>query len=67
MFRVARFFLLQTYQNGEKYIPNYYKLYQMAVKYLKNIKTFSIPRPSKMYPNWDFWSENKPSGNPGHV
>jgi hypothetical protein len=30
-----------------------------------NIPTFSIPRPSTIYPNWDFWSENKPSGNPG--
>jgi hypothetical protein len=26
--------------------------------------TFSIPRPSKIYPNWGFWYENKPSGNP---
>jgi hypothetical protein len=30
-----------------------------------NITTSSIPRPSKLYPNWDFWFENKPSGNPG--
>jgi hypothetical protein len=21
-------------------------------------------RPSKIYPNWDFWFENIPSGNP---
>jgi hypothetical protein len=21
--------------------------------------------PPKIYPNWDFWFENKPSGNPG--
>jgi hypothetical protein len=37
----------------------------MAVKYSKwpnNIPT--IPRPSKIYPNWEFWSENIPSGNP---
>jgi hypothetical protein len=27
--------------------------------------TSSIARPSKIYPNWDFWFENKPSGNPG--
>jgi hypothetical protein len=26
---------------------------------------FSIPRFSKIYPNWDFWYEKKPSGNPG--
>jgi hypothetical protein len=39
----------------------------MVVKYSKwsyNITTFSIPRPSKFYQNWDFWFENKPSGNP---
>jgi hypothetical protein len=24
----------------------------------------SIARPSKIYPNLDFWFENKPSGNP---
>jgi hypothetical protein len=40
----------------------------MLVKYSKLpdfITTFSIPRSSKIYPNWDFWSEKKPSGNPG--
>jgi hypothetical protein len=45
-----------------------HKLYQMAVKYSKlssNVTIFSIPRPSKFYPNWDFWFENKSSGNPG--
>jgi hypothetical protein len=25
---------------------------------------FSNLRPSKIDPNWDFWFENKPSGNP---
>jgi hypothetical protein len=25
----------------------------------------SSARPSKVYPNLDFWFENKPSGNPG--
>jgi hypothetical protein len=24
----------------------------------------SIAKPSKIYQNWDFWSENMPSGNP---
>jgi hypothetical protein len=33
-------------------------------KWLWNIPTFSIPRPSEFYPIWDFWFENKPSGNP---
>jgi hypothetical protein len=28
------------------------------------VLTFSHLRPSKIYPNWDFWFENKPSGNP---
>jgi hypothetical protein len=70
--RVARFFLVQTYQNGKIYqmtkILNGNKLYQMIEKYSKwswNITTFSFPRPSKFYPNCDFWFENKPSGNPG--
>jgi hypothetical protein len=31
----------------------------------KAIPTFVIPRPSKIYPNCDFWYENIPSGNPG--
>jgi hypothetical protein len=26
---------------------------------------FSIPRPHKIYQNWEFWFENKPSGNSG--
>jgi hypothetical protein len=44
-----------------------HKLYQMAVNYSKWSKTITnlcIPRPSKFYQNWDFWFENKPSGNP---
>jgi hypothetical protein len=34
--------------------PNDHKISQMAAKYfkwLKNIPTFSFPRPSKIYPN----------------
>jgi hypothetical protein len=30
---------------------------------IKNINIFNR-RPSKIYPNRDFWFENKPSGNP---
>jgi hypothetical protein len=48
--RVARFFLVQHTKTGEN-IPNNHK-----------ISTSSIARPSKIYPNWYFWFENKPSG-----
>jgi hypothetical protein len=37
-------------------IPNGRKIY---------VPTFSILRPSKIYPDWYFWFENTPSGNPG--
>jgi hypothetical protein len=47
---------IQNYQklpNGQKY------LYLTAVIYSKlAIPTLSIPRPSKIYPNRDFWFEN---------
>jgi hypothetical protein len=39
----------------------------MALKYSKgsyNTPPLSIPSPSEIDPNWDFWVENKPSGNP---
>jgi hypothetical protein len=32
-----------------------------------NITTFSIPKSSKIYQNWDFCFENIPSGNPESV
>jgi hypothetical protein len=50
-----------------KNIPNGHKIYQMAIKYTKwpkiyqmakNTLTVSIPRLSKIYPNWYFWYEN---------
>jgi hypothetical protein len=44
-----------------------YQMDKIFSKRPKNIPTFSIPRPSKIYPSWDFWFENKPSGNPGFV
>jgi hypothetical protein len=34
--------------------------YQMTI----NIPKLSTLRPSKIYPNWDFWLKNIPSGNP---
>jgi hypothetical protein len=41
-------FLATTYQNGE-IITNGHKIDQIA-------------RPLKIYPNWEFWFGNKPSG-----
>jgi hypothetical protein len=59
---------MEKYTKWLQTIPNGHKLYQMVVNYSKwwqSMTTFSSPRPSKFYPNWDFWFENKPSGNPG--
>jgi hypothetical protein len=49
--RVARFFFVLNSKTGGNI----------------HIPTSSIARPSKDYPNLDFWFENKPSGNPGGV
>jgi hypothetical protein len=49
-------FLGTTYQNGKIY-QNGHKIYQMAF----------FERHSDIYPNWDFWFENIPSGNRGSV
>jgi hypothetical protein len=46
------------------YVPDIHKLRQTALQY-QNMPKFSIPSPSNMYQKWDFWSANKPSGNPG--
>jgi hypothetical protein len=77
---VGRYFLAQYTKTRENlptyhcitkwpwYIPNDHKIFQMTIKYFKwrlTIPAFSILGPSKIYPNWDFWSENKPSVNPG--
>jgi hypothetical protein len=54
-----------------KNAPNAHKIYQTVNNYpnrRQNItdgSTFSNQRRSKIYPNWDFWLENEPSGNPG--
>jgi hypothetical protein len=71
--RVARFFLVQYTKAGKIYqmttkLTNARKIYLKVVKYSNSPEyttTFAIPGSSKMYPNWDFWSEKKPSGNPG--
>jgi hypothetical protein len=60
----------EKYTKLPQNIPNVNKIYQKSVKWTKcpkNIPTSSIARPSKIYPNLDFWFENKPSGNPGIV
>jgi hypothetical protein len=74
----CQIFLVTTYQRVEN-IPHHSKAYlhryTLAIKYVKgqkypndkNITTFSIPKPSKIFPNWDFWYENIPSGNPGYI
>jgi hypothetical protein len=46
-----------TYTKLPQNIPNGWKIYQMAVKLTKwpqNIPTFSIARPSKIYPKLGF-------------
>jgi hypothetical protein len=42
-----------------------YQTVRKFTKWLQNIPTSSVERPSKIYPNWDFGFENIPSGNPG--
>jgi hypothetical protein len=37
----------------------------MVLNHYKKEMKFSLPRPSQIYQNWDFWFENIPSGNPG--
>jgi hypothetical protein len=61
--------LLDTsYQNSEKYtkvsqLNLIDKIFTHNIPNDKNPPTFSILKPSKIYPNWDFWFENIPSGN----
>jgi hypothetical protein len=70
--RVARFFLIHDTKTG-KNVPNEHKKYQILIKHPNvhkiyqmppNISTLSHLRPSKISPNWDFWFEKKPPGNP---
>jgi hypothetical protein len=55
-YRVARFFLVQRTNTGEK-----------NPKWPQNIPTTSVARPSKIYTHLDFLFENKPSDNPGAI
>jgi hypothetical protein len=49
-------------------VPNQHRIYQKAIKITQNghkiNQQFGIPRPSKINPNWEFWYENVPYGNP---
>jgi hypothetical protein len=47
--------------------PNGHKISQISIKFstrAQNISAFSNLRPSKIYPNWFFLFQKKPSGNP---
>jgi hypothetical protein len=58
--------LKYTYQHLQrtKNVPNDNKICEMVTKYT-NQHMYSMARPSKIYPNYDFWFQNIPSGNPG--
>jgi hypothetical protein len=55
-------------KSTQMYIPNGHKISQMSVKYSNghkiHISTFPNLRQSKICPEWDFWFEKQPSGNP---
>jgi hypothetical protein len=58
--------ILTTYYT--KLLPIKYtkwpNLFPTDIKYTKN---YPFQGPFKIYPNWNYWYENKPSGNPGTV
>jgi hypothetical protein len=63
----CQIFLCATYENGEKAIPLNFKCAKWPQnipnshkidKWTHNIPAPSIARPSKIYPNRDFWFEN---------
>jgi hypothetical protein len=70
--RVARFFLVQNTKTGE-YIPYYYELYQMSIKYNNRPQSgpsvrkihqhLPLQDPQKFSQIWIFGLK-KPSGNP---
>jgi hypothetical protein len=75
--QVCQIFLGDSYQNGGKYmhqitnkytkwpymyiIPNVLKIDLVALKYSN---PFHCKTLKNIYPKWDVWSENVPSGNP---
>jgi hypothetical protein len=65
----CQIFLDTIYQNGTKRTQLQLNgqmaimcIFQMSIEY--TVPTFSIPRPTKIYPNWYFWFVNISSGNP---
>jgi hypothetical protein len=73
----CQIFLGTKYQNREKYQITT-KDTKMSIKYTEyplkrpNVHKIYLPyifhsKPSKIYPNLDFWFENIPSGNPAAV
>jgi hypothetical protein len=72
--RVARFFLIKNYQNGDN-VTNVHNTYQTAIKanghklYQKVIKDIKIfhSKGFQDVPNLGVWFENKPSGNTAYV
>jgi hypothetical protein len=59
------------YTNTGENIPNGHKIYQWLENWPSghkiHITASSIARPFKIFPNWDLWHENIPSGNPAYV
>jgi hypothetical protein len=41
-------------------------IYMYKISICMYVQIFSFASPSKKYPNWDFWYENIPSGNPDY-
>jgi hypothetical protein len=48
------------YTKWSQNIPNGSKMDQLAIKFTNICHCKTL----KIYPNWDFWFENIPSGNP---
>jgi hypothetical protein len=65
--RVARFILVKHTKNGEKYTKWSKWLSNIPNGHIIYLSTFSIPRTSEIFPNWDFFGlKNIRSGNPGN-
>jgi hypothetical protein len=45
-------------------LPNGHKLCMISIMAIEYTNLYT-PMPSKIFPNWYFWFENTPSGNPG--